>query len=720
MTLPRTLLLSLATALALACAARPVSPQVTQALGPEVRVVEFEGNVTFPRDSLAPAIVTTETTCRAWVLSPFCWFGFDFANRRSELREVEVERDVARLRIWYQRRGFREVQVAQESLLAEDGGAEVRFVVTEGQPVLADSIAFVGAEDFVGTDLLTDLPISAGDRWSALDLDATRDTLVRRLTNRGHPYADVLRQTVFPVGEPYHAHVTFEIAPGTSARYGDIEVVGIEHLSESTILRTLPFRSGDPYRVGQLVDAQSKLFGLELVTSASIIPNLESQSDSLVPLLIQVQEGDPYRVRSGVGWSRSECVSAESRWTSRNFMGGGRVLQVRGRLANLLSRAWHDTWGCGQVGDGEFADMTWVAAVDFQQPWIFSTRNSFNASLFAERQSVPEVFIRKAVGLQLALVRRVGPQTPLTLSYRPELSSLDAAEILLCTGFLVCTRQDIGVLTSAQRLAPVGLNLTRDLANSLLNPTSGYRLIVDLEHAGRWTGSEYRYDRAVVEGTWYSGLVGPAVLATRIRGGWVGSTEGPGATGIIPPQKRFYAGGANSVRGFAQSRLGARVLVAQAAALVEPVGAGTCTVAEVIDLSCDATGARVDSRPTGGTRVLEGNTEVRFALGTELEAVTFMDFGQVWGADQGIALDELELTPGIGLRYLSPVGPLRVDLGYNFRGDERLSVVTSRIESDPAPPGYRTTRDLAVLGPRVLSRQTESRFQLHISIGQAF
>ena len=253
MTLPRTLLVSLATAFAFACAARPAS---AQAVGPEVRAVEFSGNVTFPEDSLARAIVTTETTCRAWVLSPFCWSGFDFANRRSELREVEVERDVARLRIWYQRRGFREVQVAGESLLVGDGGAEVRFVVTEGQPVLADSIAYVGAEDFVGTDLLADLPMSAGDRWSALDLDATRDTLVRRLTNRGHPYADVLRQTVFPVGEPYHAHVTFEIEPGTRARYGDIEVVGIDHLSESTILRTLPFQSGDPYRSGQLVDGQ--------------------------------------------------------------------------------------------------------------------------------------------------------------------------------------------------------------------------------------------------------------------------------------------------------------------------------------------------------------------------------------------------------------------------------------------------------------------------------
>jgi outer membrane protein assembly factor BamA len=732
MTPPRTTPLFAAVAAATVGLAVPASAQVTRVVGPEVRAVIFDGNTTFPEDSLERAIVTTETRCRHWALFFVCPFGL--GQRRSELREVEIERDVARLRIWYQRRGFREVQVSGEAFIEDEvewllagrsrrvvQRAEVRFEIAEGRPVIADTIAYVGAEDVAVPNLLSDLPTQTGDRWSTLQLDATRDSLTRRLMSRGYPYADVLRQTVFPGGEPYHAHVTFEIEPGTYARYGPIQVSGIDHLSESTILSTLPFRSGDPYRVDQLVDAQNRLFGIEMVTSASITPNLQNVPDSIVPLFVQVQEGDPYRVRSGVGWSLAECFNAESRWTSRNFLGGGRVFQVRGRLANILSPTWHDNDVCRQVGADEFAELTWIAALDFSQPWIFSTRNRFNASLFAERQSVPDVFIRRAVGIQLALVRTIGPRTPLTLSYRPELSRLDAAEEILCTGFLVCTEEDIGVLTSSQRLAPVGLNLTRDLSNSLLNPTSGYRLIVDLEHASEWTGSEFRYDRALVEGTWYSGLFGPAVLATRIRGGWVGGGGEEGAASdIIPPQKRFYAGGANSVRGFEQSRLGPRVLITSPESLLAKADASAvdCTIDEVANLTCDATGASFESRPTGGTRVLEGNAEIRMGLRSDLEAVTFVDFGQVWGTDQSIRLDALELTPGVGLRYLSPVGPLRLDLGYNFRGDERLSVITTRIE--PTGSGYTTTDDLAVLEPRVLFGGSESRFQLHISIGQAF
>ncbi|MDH3206591.1 MAG: BamA/TamA family outer membrane protein [Gemmatimonadota bacterium] len=720
-----------------------------QSFGPEVRRVEFLGNETFPRDSLARAIITTQSECRSFLLQwiiPVCPV-FGWGQRQSALRERDVPLDVQRLQRWYQMRGFREVDVASDTELDDDGRALVRFTITEGSPILADSINYEVPGGFDAGTLLDGLPIGAGDRWSTLALDQTRDTLVRRLRNRGYPYADVLRQTVLPQGQPYHAHVTFEIEPGVPARYGDIRVQGTQHLDESTVLRTLPFRSGDPYRVDQLLDGQARLFGLDIIRNARVEPDtsaMRSQStpDSIVPLFVQVSEGDPYRIRAGAGFNSAECFNSEARWTSRNFLGGGRVVQVRGRLANMLAP-------CGpQSGQDRFARLTWVSAVDFSQPWIFSTRNSFNASLFAERQSVPDIFIRRAVGLQLALVRAVGPRTPLTLSYRPELSTLVAAEVLLCTGFLVCTERDLGTLTGTRRLAPVGVNLTRDLANSLLNPTAGYRLTFDLEHAAPWTGSEFRYNRALVEGTWYSRLTGASVLATRLRGGWVGWGEfdvNDVQTAIVHPQKRFYAGGANSVRGFGQSRLGPRVLaVDNPASLLSEfrqTPGAACLPADLVAATCDAQGLRniFVSRPIGGTRVIEGNIEVRFAVGRDFEIVSFGDFGQVWGADQDFRPAELEFTPGIGVRYLSPVGPIRVDLGYSFRGSEQLSVVTQQIAPfagdctvQPSPCvnvrgadgtstliPYVQTGQLALL-PDVLFGENESRFQLHLSIGQAF
>jgi len=680
-------------------------------------------------------------------LGPLCWVGLDFAMQRFYLRERDVPLDRARLEIWYQGRGFREVAIDTATVVREDGKVEVRFTIDEGTPVRAESIDFIGTEDLSYPELLDDLPLRAGDRLSVLALDATRDTLERRLSNRGYARAEVLRGSLIPPDDPYRARVTFDVEPGPQARYGHVEVSGNERLSESTILRTLQFRSGDVYRRDQILEAQGRLFGLEILRSASVEPDFVTGPDSVIPVNVRVQEGDAYRFRYGAGWSNAECLNVESLWAARNFLGGGRLLQVRGRMGNLLAPEFNDIL-CRQSGDGEFAKLTWLASVDLAQPWLFSTRNSLSASLFAERQSLPGIFIREAVGLQLGITRAIGPQSPLTISYRPELSRLNAAEVLFCTGFLVCAPEDIAILEGANWLAPVGINFTRHMANNLLNPTRGYTLVIDLEHAAAWTGSNFRYDRLVAEGTWYAEVATSSVFATRLRAGWVGAGAfqelilSRDDVEVVHPQKRFYAGGANSVRGFPQSRLGPRVLTTDPVALLSQSedGAG-CFPEELLDLSCDAgllPEGRIVPRPTGGTRVIEGNVEVRFGLGSAWEGVTFADFGQVWSSTRSVSLRDLEVTPGLGVRFFSPIGPIRVDLGYRFRGGENLSVVTSQIRpfdpsvDDPldrlsvngARIDFVRSEELAVLTPTVFfgdsGRFSFSRLQLHISIGQAF
>lgn len=734
----------------------PVSAQVGRT---EIASVSFQGNEFFPEDSLARAIVTRESECRSAVLSPFCLFGAGFAVQRFYLNDVQVPIDRIRLVAWYRLRGFRDVNVEPPVVDTLDGRAHVSFTIDEGRAIVVGSIEVLGVEGLDVEGLLEDLPLELGDRRSRYALNGTRGALERRLQNRGYAYAEVLIRIMQPADDPYRSAVTFDVEPGPLSQYGEIEVAGRQNLSESTILRTAQIQPGRLFRRDQLLESQTRLFGLDIVSSARVEPfgipitewelrrrDLSTTPDSVIPVMLRVQEGDEYRLRYGAGWSTAECLDFESRGTARNFLGGGRILQLRGRVANLLAADFHDIL-CPSSGSGSFAKLNWLAALDFAQPWIFSTRNSFAASVFSERQSLPDVFVREAVGLDLALTRAIGPQTPLTVSYRPELSRLDAADVLFCTGFLVCTPDDIEILEGSNWLAPLGINFSRILANNPLDPTRGYNLIIDVEHAAFWTGSDFRYDRVVAEGTWYSSN-GAGVLAARLRGGWVGAgpfSELVGAgvgVEVVHPQKRFYAGGANSVRGFAQSRLGPRVLQVDAAELLEErSGWSACTPMQLIELSCDARGLEVGrflSRPTGGTRVLEANLELRFRLGSSLQGVAFVDAGQLWGATQSVDLGELEVTPGTGVRFLSPIGPLRVDIAYRFRGGQALSVVTSQLrtfvdgEDEPNDRilvgGERIpfvlSNELAVLGPTVLFGESSAlswrRFQIHISIGQAF
>ena len=715
----------------------------------EVVSVRFEGNESFPRDSLARAIVTRETECRSAIFSPFCWAGADFALQEFYLQERQIPLDRLRLQVWYQIRGFREATVDTARTMHEEGTAEVSFLVVEGQPVLVRSISVEGVEGFNDPEITATLPLLPGDRLSQIALEATRDSLQNRLANRGYARVEVFRRFRIPADDPYGAEVTYSVEVGTRAYYGPVEIFGNESLSDATIRNTLEFREGDLYRGAELFESQSRLFGLDIMRSATVQPDFANATDSVIPVRVDVTEGDEYRVRYGAGLSNAECFDLETRWTARNFRGGGRILQARARVSNLLTPQFRDIL-CPQAGKEEFGELNWLASIDFAQPWIFSTRNSFVASVFGERQSLPDVFVRQAVGLQVALTRAIGPQTSLTISYRPELSRLEAAELLFCTGFLVCTPEDIDILDDVNMIAPIGISFSRNLANNPLNPTRGYSLALDLEHAAGWTGSNFRYDRFLAEAATYNAF-GSGVVAARIRGGWVGAgpfselVRGGDAVDIVQPEKRFYAGGANSVRGFAQSRLGPRVLQ-----VLDPVRLMTvsstsvtaaCTPAQVMDLSCDATplgDAGFIPRPTGGTRLLEANLDIRFGISSSFEGVVFADVGQVWAVKESAALADLEITPGAGVRYLSPIGPIRVDVAYRLRGGQALSVVTSQIRPfDPSVDNeeaklsingvfapYVRTKNIALLTPTVLFGHSSSwslrRFQLHISIGQAF
>jgi hypothetical protein len=200
------------------------------------------------------------------------------------------------------------------------------------------------------------------------------------------------------------------------------------------------------------------------------------------------------------------------------------------------------------------------------------------------------------------------------------------------------------------------------------------------------------------------------------------------------------------VRGYPQNQLGPQVASVQLEDLLFPSEEGgepVCLPEEVVDLTCDASALHDDAffeRPTGGTRILEGSLELRFPLTrTLLSGAAFVDFGQVWEEGGRFTFDRLVFSPGIGVRYATPVGPVRVDVAYRGRETFRRPIVTSQLRpfdpdrDDPddrlAGPGGETldwvrVEDLAPLGPLVSFEEGGgslwSRLQLHVSIGHAF
>ena len=725
------------------------APLLGQAPSLEVLSIDFLGNEAFPADSLARTIVNRETRCRSFsVFGLFCPFG----AQREVLNEPELARDVLRLTNFYNIRGFRDIRIDTLIVRPSEEAVELSFQIDEGPPVRITSLTVEGADVFEEFDPTAGLPMQVGGLLNAIDLAATRDSLIQRFRNRGYPRADVSRSWRLPAVSPYQAHVTFEVDTGPHSVFGPITLVGNEELDDDVIRQLLPFEEGQEYSEVRTLEAQRNLFSIEMVRRASIVEAVDPAGvvpDSVIPLQVRITEAETHNVRFGGGWSTLECGNLEGRWTSRNFYGGARRFQLRGRVSNLAAEPLEETV-CRQAGIDEFGGLNWLLAAEFSQPLIRRSV-AFGLNLFWERQSVQNRFVREAVGVDLSLYQAVAANTSVTFAYRPELTKLEAASVFFCTSVQVCTPEDIASLQESNWLAPLSVNIVHSNTNNVLNPTRGYQVALNFEHSSTLTGSDFQYNRALGEATAYLTTGRGKVLAARVRAGWVGAgtfTLFVARANVIHPQKRFFSGGGNSVRGFAQNQLGPRVLTVDPSRLLFPkdgTGGVPCTPAEVMDLTCNANTLRDVAfgtpRPIGGVVVLEGGVEYRMALERNLEAAIFTDFGRIWTAPGSGKVSGLEISPGVGIRYLSPAGPIRVDLGYRFRGIEPLQVVTTQIRpfeagDDPTDRvsgivgdqeeviDYVATEDLAVLDPRVSygprAGFSLKRFQIHLSIGQAF
>jgi outer membrane protein assembly factor BamA len=281
-----------------------------------------------------------------------------------------------------------------------------------------------------------------------------------------------------------------------------------------------------------------------------------------------------------------------------------------------------------------------------------------------------------------------------------------------------------------------------------LSPTSGYTARAELEHASKATVSDYTYNRAYGEGTFYTRMGGRnSVLAAHLRLGFVRPYSGNTGQAVLHPRTRFYAGGSQSVRGFGENQLGPRILTLPHGYLINALTATgePCDASSELIRLCDPNTAR-DSvgkkelisddeftpSPLGGTSLIEASVEYRFPLFLKnLGGAVFIDGAavgeRVFDPLQGLSTFKNlvsgtgAITPGFGIRYYSPVGPIRVDLGINPSREEELAVVTElerngRLLLIPleTPRRYAAGGGGSGIG-RLLNRLT-----LHLSIGQAY
>jgi outer membrane protein assembly factor BamA len=731
------------------CVPASLSAQ-NEATPPELREIRFVGTPSFPAEVLRAAIISNASGCRNIALDLICKLGF--AKARENVDPVALQSDVLRLRIFYYERGFREATVALDTV-SEGHVLRATFRIDEGQPVRVTSVELNGLEQLDSASrrvlerMPERLPLRAGQPLSLISYEAARDTLLNRLHDLGYARADVFAGYLIPRAAQHAAQISYDVAPGKPVVFGPADVRGNRKVSSAVIHRMLAFHEGDTFSRAAILRSQRNLFALEVFRNVDITVDLSSPSDTITPV-VEVVEGSLNRFRAGVGISTAEFLHAEGSWTGRDFIGGGRTIEVRARVGNVLAEPLAG-FPAFENARAPYDALNGSLTADFTQPWFFAAKNQLNAGLFIERRSIPDVFVRTARGGFLGVNRSLGPGTSARIGYRLELTQLDAEDLIFCTSFVACDTDQIRILREPHWLAPLTFSFARDRSNSLFAPTRGNIVRLEGELAAGWSASEFSYSRAIGEWSSYREPFRDLVLASRVRAGWAHATNEPGLGLGLHPQKRFFAGGANSIRGFSQYRLGPKLLTINAVqhlVLDSVSGAGFpgCSAQQInggrcdVHLLADAAPDRFEVRPVGGAVSFEGNLELRFpVVADKLRGAAFVDVGQVWSEAHEARVSDVVFTPGVGLRYFSAIGPIRIDLGYNTQGAEQITVLTTKVcdaSVDPCSPDsirdgvvysadrLRNTRVLTQLGQVGwgANRSPWDRLQLHFSIGQAF
>ncbi len=727
---------------------------------PVINALQINGNENIGDDELRAAMETVPSACRG--VPNYCkYIPLSWLRKRHTLDRAELDRDMLRLRVLYWKRGWRSAQVTPVIDRNADGEVTIAVTVKEGPATLVGTFDIGELDSLLSArDKRRLLELRPGDPLDLIALDSTAVRIAAQLDARGYGDARLNPVAVTDTGSP-RATVKLEVIRLYRTIIDSVRVEGTELYDPRLVANLMNVKKGDKYSRAGLIQSQRALYAAGFFRRAVVRSEPAGEVDSLKRLIVSVEELPPRLFRVTGGVSTVDFFQADARFVNANFRNNASRLAVQATIGNLLApqlvgnRPFNNVLVGTQDNDSpKYLEPTFQLNADLRRRWLSDYRNQSGVSLFGFRRSSPGVFVETGGGAATSFTRNVRPYLPVTLQYRVELTATSAADTYFCVNFGVCDQRSLAVLQSTQRLAPIALSTTTDRRDDPIGPTRGYSWRSELEFADGWTGSQFGYARFEVEGAKYFRMSEKLTVAVHGRGGLVrgfgGTTSARGAGGetVILPRKRFYAGGARSVRGYGENQLGPRTLVIPRSVFQPTVAAFDSLLADPSlrdgRLPCDprvfalpdcpteriTTGAGVTSnfvdndflaKPLGGEAMLEASIEARYRVWGPLTAAVFIDAGSVGAQFRSTAT---VFTPGIGIRYLSPVGPIRVDLGYNPRAREQLSVITELDPRDASWNASRTSGLFEIRNTRSFNPATGTgifnRLTLHLSIGEAF
>jgi outer membrane protein assembly factor BamA len=661
------LLLVIVAGAAFPAGARAQDLECTGADSREVRQLDFQGNRTFSDRVLADRVVTTPSS----FIRRYLGFLDAVTGRIGHvgtqrcLNPEEFTTDVARLRTFYQLQGFHETKVDTTVRVLNPHAVAVTFTIDEGLPTIVRKFAITGLDSVPNAaEVIKDLDIGVGKRFGLTPFYAAADSITVRLRDRGYLHALVLKVVDTLVAQEHFAEAELHVFPGPPAVFGTVQVQATRvdlkpaELPTSAVVRMVNIAPGKPYSDSAIIDAQRTLYqtgAFQHVEVAPVIDSMTTGADTVIDVHVFTVEDKLREVTGEVGWATLDCFRTTTQYTDKNVFSSAKQLDFTMRFAKIAHPV------CYELRKDPLTRFNYSFNAVLHEPQVGSDWTP-SYSVFTERRGEYLAYLRTTyIGFDLAATRNVTPRMPVRVGFTEEFGRTQAQEAVLCSAFSRC---DASQRELVQRALPFGVisgTYQWDRTDNPFDPRRGtiYRAEARAAPPGP-SDPSLSFVKGTGDVVFYQPL-GSAVIALRFRGGWMVSGS---SDKLPPPQERLYAGGPTSVRGYQQNLLGPLVY------LVDRLDTLKTSDSTVFFLQVPDSVTSPDRRiPVGGNTLVVGNLDVRFRSPVYpelLQFTLFSDVGQVWerGKSQ-LRLKTLRWTPGIALRYFSPVGPIQANVGYN-------------------------------------------------------
>ena len=602
----------------------------------EIEKVDLVGNASVKQKTLAALMLTHKR-------------GLPLIST-GHLVDKDLDGDVAAIRGYYQTHGWVGVKVDKPRVAV--GSRPNRLVVTvpieEGPSAIVASRKIVGAAHVDPDILEKPLGVKVGEPFNPDQARQDAYTLFAYYHDHGWREASV-KQEFELSPDKTKADVTYQVEEGLRSFFGKTIVRGNTRTSTGHVLQLVTWREGEAYSETKVVETQRNLSRAGVFRRVEVQPQAADPATQTRPVEIDLQEGRPLSILYGVGYQYAP--DAEQNQNDPFAVGG---VSYNNLFGKMLSAGLE-----GQIAiSGRFR-----LQLSFRDPFLFNRDYPFTSFLFATREPIQDIDLRRFgwvnevshfYGRYLRVALRAEYQRISTVNPQ-DLSVIEA--------------QNFPRFDQPIEEATFGPNFLYDRRDDILEPHRGYYATGAIKYAFPVWKAEARYSKFSAQLGYFRPL-GPTVVALSARAGAI-FPYGP-STIQVPIAERFFGGKSSSNRGFDTDLLGipgATVDYDTKATPHSPSNEpGSCAALypdkpQVQNLDCN-TGPRI----IGGNGMLAFNAELRFPIAGPVHGAIFYDAAQVWTnfSDVNVRFegaDGLRQSVGIGLRIITPIGPLRGDYG---------------------------------------------------------